>query len=163
MKTSTVTFGLILLGVIAMASIAADAPTDHPMVASGDAVKWGPAPPALPSGAQMTVLAGDPAAAGMVVLRVKMPAGYAVPPHWHPSDEYVTVLSGSLTLGMGDKVDVDSAKTLTAGGFGVAPMQMHHFAMSKDGAIIQISLMGPFGITYVNPADDPRSKAAAKP
>lgn len=111
----------------------------------------------------MTVLAGDPAAAGMVVLRVKMPAGYAVPPHWHPSDEYVTVLSGSLTLGMGDKVDVDSAKTLTAGGFGVAPMQMHHFAMSKDGAIIQISLMGPFGITYVNPADDPRSKAAAKP
>lgn len=163
MKTSAVICGVITLAVVSLASIAADAPAQHPMVASGDEIVWGPAPPALPPGAQMAVLAGDPAAAGMVILRVKMPAGYTVPPHWHPTDEHVTVLSGSLTLGMGDKIDEASAKTLTAGGYGVAPMRMHHFATSKDGAIIQISLMGPFGITYLNPADDPRSKAAPQP
>lgn len=132
------------------------------VVAGLDDVKWGPAPPALPPGAQAVVLAGDPAASGLVTLRVKFPAGYTVPPHWHPSDEHVTVLSGTLSLGMGDKVDVSSAKTLTAGGYIVAPARMHHFATTKTGAVVQIHLNGPFGITYVNPADDPRSPATQK-
>jgi Uncharacterized conserved protein, contains double-stranded beta-helix domain len=103
-------------------------------------------------------MAGNPAATGLVTLRIKMPAGYTIPPHWHPSDEHVTVLSGSLSLGMGDKVDVAAARMLSAGGYIVAPKNMHHFATSKNGAVVQISLLGPFGITYVNPADDPRKK-----
>ncbi len=106
------------------------------------------------------MLAGDPAAPGMVTLRIKMPAGYTVAPHWHPTDEHVTVLSGTLSLGMGDKVDAAAATTLSAGGYVVAPANMHHFATSKDGAVIQIHLMGPFAITYLNPADDPSKKAA---
>jgi quercetin dioxygenase-like cupin family protein/Ca2+-binding EF-hand superfamily protein len=129
-------------------------------VASLQDITWGPAPPALPPGAQMAVLAGDPAANELVTLRVKFPAGYTVPPHWHPGDEHVTVLSGSLSLGMGDKVDMSAAKTLTAGGYIVAPARMHHFATTKEGAVVQLNLVGPFAITYVNPADDPRKSTA---
>ena len=139
---------------------AADVPTEHALIASSDDVKWGPAPPALPSGAQVAVLAGDPAKQGLVTLRLKVPAGFTVAPHWHPSDEHVTVISGSLSLGMGDKVDTAAAKTLEPGGYVVAPANMHHFATSRNGAVIQISLMGPFEITYVNAADDPRNKSA---
>jgi len=130
-------------------------------VASLEETNWGPAPPGLPPGAQAAVLAGDPQGTGLVTLRAKLPAGYTVPPHWHPSDEHITVLSGSFYLGAGDKVDVSTAKMLTAGGYILAPARMHHFATTKEGAVIQISLTGPFGITYVNPADDPR-KATVK-
>ena len=91
----------------------------------------------------------------MVTVRMKLPAGYVIPPHWHPTDEHVTVISGSLALGMGDKVDHKASKTLTAGGYGVAAANMHHFAWTKAGAVVQVNLMGPFAITYVNPADDP--------
>jgi len=118
-------------------------------------MKWGPAPPVLPAGAQFVVLSGDPAGKGMVTVRMKLPAGYVIPPHWHPTDEHVTVISGSLALGMGDKVDHKASKTLTAGGYGVAAANMHHFAWTKAGAVVQVNLMGPFAITYVNPADDP--------
>src|SRR5687767_6179739 len=82
---------------------AAPSPGQHVMV-TPDQVKWGPAPPALPPGAQAAVLSGDPAKAAMFVVRVKFPDGYTVPPHWHPTDEYVTVLSGTLMAGIGDKL-----------------------------------------------------------
>jgi hypothetical protein len=121
-------------------------------------IKWGPAPPVLAAGAQMTVLAGDPAKTGPVTLRLKMPAGYVIAPHWHPTDERVTVISGNLGLGMGDTLDKKNSKVLKAGGWGVAPANMHHFAWTKSGAIVQVDLMGPFAITYVNPADDPSKK-----
>ena len=132
-------------------------------VASLEDVNWGPTPPALPPGAQMAVLAGDPAGTGLVTLRVKFPAGYTVPPHWHPSDEHITVLSGSLSIGMGDKVDISAAKKLTAGGYAVASARMHHFATTQEGAVIQLNLIGPFGITYINPADDPSKSPAKQP
>jgi quercetin dioxygenase-like cupin family protein len=103
----------------------------------------------------MVVLAGDPAGKGLVTLRLKLPPNYVIPPHWHPTDEHMTVISGSLALGMGDKLDRASSKTLKAGGYGVAPAYMHHFAWSQGGAIVQVNLMGPFAITYVNAADDP--------
>ena len=120
-------------------------------------IKWGPAPPVLPAGAKMAVLAGDPAGTGLVTLRLKIPAGYRIPPHWHPTDEHVTVISGSLGLGMGDKLD-DQAPALKPGGSAVAGANMHHYAWTKTGAVIQVHLMGPFQITYVNPADDPSRK-----
>lgn len=121
-------------------------------------IKWGPAPPVLPAGAGLAVLAGDPAGTGPVTLRLKMPAGYRIPPHWHPTDERVTVISGTLGIGMGDKLDKKHAKVLKAGGYAVAPANMHHFAWTKTGAVVQVDLMGPFQITYVNPADDPSKK-----
>lgn len=119
-------------------------------------LKWGPAPAALPAGAQIAVLTGDPGKAGPFVVRVKLPAGYKVPPHTHPIDEYVTVLSGDLAFGMGDKLDAAKATRLTAGGFAVATTGMSHFVVSTGGAELQISAHGPFAITYVDPKDDPR-------
>jgi len=128
---------------------------DMPLPLQAGEMKWGPAPPVLRAGAQMVVLAGDPASKGLVTLRLKLPPNYVIPPHWHPTDEHVTVISGSLALGMGDTLDRRSSKLLKAGGYGVAPANMHHFAWTKGGAIVQVNLIGPFAMTYVNAADDP--------
>src|SRR5579859_5558643 len=118
-------------------------------------LKWGPAPAVFPKGAEMAVLAGDPAKAGTFVIRLKMPAGYKIAAHHHPTDEYVTVVSGDFALGMGDKLDEAKSAHLAAGGFAKAPAQMNHFAWTKSGAVVQVSADGPFAMTYVNPADDP--------
>lgn len=168
---------IAILGAIAVAAIAANAkPTEKPAAApappaaaAGDThgadmshvaqigdVKWGPGPDALPPGAQLAVMAGDPAKPGFVSLRAKMPAGYKVPPHWHPTDEHVTVLSGTFLLGEGDTMDPKKANVLKAGGYINAPANMHHFAIAKTPVILQIDMIGPFGITYVNSIDDPR-------
>jgi quercetin dioxygenase-like cupin family protein len=131
---------------------------DLPGPMQPEEIKWGPAPPILPSGAQIAVLSGDPAATGLVTIRLKMPAGYKIPPHFHPTDEHVTVISGTFALGMGDVLDPKKSKTLKPGGYGVAQANMHHFAWTKTGAVVQVDMMGPFMITYVNPADDPGKK-----
>jgi quercetin dioxygenase-like cupin family protein len=121
-------------------------------------MKWGPGPAGLPPGAQAVVLAGDPGKEGPFVLRAKLPAGYRVPPHWHPADEHVTVLSGTLQVGMGDKFDAASMRSLPAGSFITAAKEMRHYVQTKGATVIQVSAVGPFGITYVNEADDPRKK-----
>ena len=123
-----------------------------------DQVKWGPAPPALPPGAQISVLEGNPAARGPVTLRLKFPANYNIPPHWHSMTERVTVLSGALKVGMGDKIDRQASQTLEPGGFVSLPADMHHFAWTSAPTVVQISLEGPFDIFYVNPADDPQRR-----
>src|SRR5262249_25946806 len=124
-----------------------------------DQVKWGPAPPSLPAGAQLAVLQGDPSKAGRpYTIRAKLPDGYKVPPHWHPVDENVTVLSGPFMLGGGENFDADAAKELPAGAFSSMPKGMRHFAWAKGETIIQVHGTGPFEIHYVNPDDDPRKK-----
>jgi hypothetical protein len=131
---------------------------DHVMV-QPDMVKWGPAPPSLPPGAQMAVLLGDPKKSGSAyVFRAKLPDGYKVPPHWHPSDENVTVLKGTLLIGKGEKFDADATDALPAGSFMRMPKTMRHFAMAKGETILQLHGVGPFEINYVNPTDDPRKK-----
>ena len=126
-------------------------------VASGDSVKWGPAPPFFPAGAKFAVLQGNPSAAGEYTVRLSMPAGYVIAPHWHPTDEHVTVISGTMLLGMGDHVDRLKAARLRAGGFITAPAKAHHFAVAAGASVVQVHGMGPFEITYVRPADDPRT------
>jgi uncharacterized protein DUF4437 len=122
-------------------------------------LKWGPGPDSLPPGAQMAVVDGDPGkAGGAFTIRAKLPDGYKVPPHFHPTDENVTVLSGSLSLGMGDKWDEASMKALGTHGFARLPKGMHHYAGARGATEIQIHGVGPFGVTYVNKADDPRTK-----
>ena len=127
----------------------------HVMI-SPDQVKWGPGPPSLPPGAELAVLSGDPSKAGSFTMRLKFPAGYKVPPHWHPTDENVVVISGTMLLGQGDKFDEAAAHELPAGSFMVMPKEMRHFAMAKEESVVQIYGTGPFAITYVNAADDPR-------
>lgn len=136
--------------------------TKHVMVRP-DAVKWGPAPPSLPPGSQMTVLVGDPTKPDApYVLRAKLPDGYKIPPHWHPSDENVTVLQGTLLMGKGEKFDPSRMEELPAGSFGHMPRTVRHFAMARGETIIQVHGIGPFVINYVNPADDPRNKGEKK-
>jgi hypothetical protein len=148
--------GVAILVAVANSTFGAEPQT----VMSSKDVAWSPAPPVLPKGAMMVVLAGDPAASGPVVLRLKMPAGYKIPAHWHPTDEYVTVLSGTFFIGMGDKLDPAKGHAFTAEGFAVAPAHMNHYAWTKTGATVQVNLMGPFEITYVNPADNPSGTKA---
>src|SRR4051794_26523997 len=102
-------------------------------------LKWGPAPAAFPKGAQLAVLSGDPMKEGMSTIRLRFPANYAVGAHHHPTDELVTIISGQLSLGMGDKLDRAKAKTLTAGGYAVAPAKMNHYGFTRGGAIVQVT------------------------
>ena len=120
-----------------------------------DKVQWGPAPAALPPGAQIAVLEGNPAEKGPVTLRLKFPAKYDIPAHWHSMAERLTVLSGALHVGMGDKLDRQGSQTLDPGGYVSLPAHMNHFAWTATPTVVQITLEGPFDIVYVNPADDP--------
>jgi quercetin dioxygenase-like cupin family protein len=140
---------LLLIG--AVSGLEAQAPSSD--------LKWGPAPPFFPKGAQFAVLQGDPSSDGVYTVRLQMPAGYYIAPHYHPADEHVTVISGALRLGMGDVEDSTKAMTLTAGGFVTAGANMHHFARAMEPTVVQVHGPGPFAITYVNPKDDPRGAA----
>ena len=131
--------------------------TGHSFINTKD-LKWIDGPPGLPAGARFAVLDGDPSKEGLFTIRAILPANFKIPAHWHPSTENVTVLEGTLYLGMGEKLDESKATALMAGGFTALPGKMGHFAFTKDGATIQVYAMGPFAITYYNPADDPRSK-----
>jgi ketosteroid isomerase-like protein len=126
----------------------------HVMVAPG-AVTWGDPPASLPPGARAAIISGDPTQAQPFALRLQFPAGYRIAPHWHPATENVTVLSGTVSLGMGDSFDQAAMKDLPAGGFGVIPAEMRHYFMAKTASTIQVHGVGPFAINYVNPADDP--------
>lgn len=119
---------------------------------------WVPGPPGLPSGSEFVVLAGDPGEQGVFTIRARLPAGFIVPPHWHPTDEHVTVLAGDLSFGMGDVLDRSEARSFGAGGFFMSGARMNHYVFTDRGATIQVTAQGPFGITYVNPADDPRER-----
>jgi hypothetical protein len=115
-------------------------------------------PPGLPPGAKFAVLDGDPSKEGLFTIRAVLPANYQIPAHWHPATENVTVLEGTFYMGMGEKSDEAKATALTAGGFTALPGKMGHFAFTKEATVIQVHAMGPFSITYYNPADDPRNK-----
>lgn len=147
----------------APAATAAAAPASaHRIFLPGDIV-WGEGPASLPKGAKMSVLHGDPAAPGIVAFRALLPAGYRVPPHWHPADEHVTVISGEFIMGMGEKFDESKGHAIPVGGVAIMPAGERHFAWTKVETVIQVHAMGPWGITYVNPQDDPRNaKQAAK-
>jgi ChrR-like protein with cupin domain len=122
-------------------------------------VQWGPPPPFVPPGAQMAVLEGDPgASSGNFTIRVKTPDGYVVPPHWHPKRENVTIISGAMALGMGDKFDEKKMTMLPAGSFGYLDPDMHHYVKTKGETVLQIHGPSPLAFNYVNPSDDPSKK-----
>jgi quercetin dioxygenase-like cupin family protein len=153
------------LAVVAAAALVSGAAAfGNPSHVSGPApaVKWGPAPPFFPAGARFAVLSGDPSSTGEYTVRLEMPAGYVIKPHFHPTDEHVTVLSGRFLVGMGDSVNRKTATVLGPEGFITAPAQAHHFAIAARRTVVQVHGEGPFAITYVNPADDPRNASASK-
>jgi anti-sigma factor ChrR (cupin superfamily) len=130
---------------------------EHVMVTPTD-LKWGDAPPALPPGAKVAVLEGDPTKPGPYTIRLKTPANYKIPAHWHTKAERVTIISGAFNIGMGDKLDPAKGNKLPAGSFFLIPAKMNHFAWGGEETIVQINGNGPFDIHYINPADDPRNK-----
>ena len=141
----------LLAGVAATAS--AQAPAGH--AAAPPEVQWGPAPAVFPAGAQMAVMQGDPSKPELFTVRLRFPNGYKVAPHTHPTDEHVTVISGTLNVGMGTTVDRSHMLKLSAGGFVTAPAEHPHYAIAEGTTVVQVHAMGPFALTYVNPADTP--------
>ena len=135
---------------------AAMMPSTHTMVKAAD-IKWGPAPPSLPKGAEMTVLSGDPGKAGPFAIRIKAPPGFKVPRHWHPADEQITIISGDFHLSMGESGSAHAAD-FTAGDYANLPAKMQHEASTTGGVVVQVNSTGPFEITYVDPKDDPRNQ-----
>lgn len=129
--------------------------------AQAPALNWGPAPPIFPAGAKMAVLQGDPGKAGLFTVRLDFPDGYKVAPHTHPTDEQLTIIKGTLLVGMGDKLDAARATKLRVGEFDVVGANMHHYAIADGRTIVQVHAMGPFVLTYVNAADDPSKKMQA--
>lgn len=122
--------------------------------------QWGPAPPMLPAGAEIAVLAGNPGGSSAYTVRLKFPANYAIPAHSHPTDENVVIVSGALTFGMGDKLAKGAAgnKTLSPGGYALMPAGMNHYAYTASETTIVLYGQGPVEFKYVNAADDPRHK-----
>jgi hypothetical protein len=148
------------VALLALAVVSADHPDgakEHAVVTPND-LKWQDGPASLPKGAKVVVLEGDPSKAGEFVLRVKLPDGMRIMPHTHPKDERVTVLSGTLYLGMGDRFDEKKAAALPAGSYGRTGAGMKHFGFVKGETVLQLHGSGPWAVVYVNPADDPRNR-----
>ncbi len=153
-----------IVSITAAAAILTGAHAVHAQTASHVIVgvqeaHWGPAPPMLPAGAQIAVLAGDPTGTGAYAVRLKFPAHYAIPAHSHPTDEHVVVVSGAVTFGMGDALVRNAAgnKTLTPGGFALMPAGMNHYAYTTTESTIVLYGQGPVEFKYVVEADDPRT------
>ena len=149
---------LAALSTLPLSLLAADTPAEDQKIINAKEIQWGDAPPSLPKGAKIAVLHGDPGKEGPFTLRLKVPAGYKIPPHWHTQNENLTVISGTFYLGMGDKADPKQAKALGAGGFHFLPGKVHHYAFAKAPAVVQVTGTGPFDINYINPADNPEKK-----
>ena len=157
----------LLATVLALFALTAPAsPGDHPPAGPGmdpslftpTQLKWTDGPPSIAPGAKMAILEGDPTKEGPFVMRLKLPDGYRVAPHTHPKPERVTVLSGTLHLGMGDKFDATKAKAMPAGSYGTWPPGMKHYAWVTGETVIQLHGNGPWVIEYLDPADDPRKQ-----
>jgi len=150
----------ILLCVALFASIFAVAP---PMAQRNtmtpEQIVYGPVPPFMQAGAQIAVLEGDPmAATGDFTIRLKLPDGYKIAPHWHPHRENVTVLVGELKLGMGDTFDESKMMSFGAGSFGYMDPSMHHYIKASGATVVQVHGMSPVQFNYINPSDDPSKK-----
>jgi quercetin dioxygenase-like cupin family protein len=130
-------------------------PDNHMILGPAD-VAWRDGPGSLPAGAQFAVLEGDPTQRGFFTLRLRLPDGYAIPPHSHPGVERLTVISGTFRLGMGDRLDRQDTRALAPGSYFAMPPGMNHFAIAEGETVVQLTSIGPWQVNYVDPADDPR-------
>jgi len=162
--------GLVCLALLAVGFVVTGAPkpqATNPAAAvlkphimmTLDEMKWVDCPPALPPGAKCSVIEGDTKAPDVLfAFRLKMPDNYRIAPHFHAADEHTLVISGTLNMGRGDKLDTSATKPMTAGSFVVMPKGTHHFLWTKGETVLHVYAFGPWALTYVNPEDDPRTK-----
>ncbi len=153
----TMVFTLILFAVLISPGVSQEKAGTHGVFLA-DSVKWQPGPPSLDAGAKFAVLEGDPAKEGVFTMRLWLPDGFKIKPHWHPAVEHITVVSGTFNLGMGDTFDAAKAQALPAGAFAFMPPKMNHFASAKGDTVVQLHGVGPWQINYLQAADDPRKK-----
>ena len=146
---------VIIAAALALSTSSALSQDDH-KVLPPDQMQWTSAPASLPKGAEAVVLYGDPGKEGLFALRLKLPSGYKIAPHSHPKPEVVTVISGTLKLGMGETADESKAEALPAGSFFAFAPDSVHYVFADGETVVQLNSVGPWGITYVNPKDDPR-------
>ena len=164
MKRLMLTLAMLVIAGSAWTATTSKAPApvakmpDHGLTTPDD-IKWGPPPPVFTSGAQFAVIQGDPMASGPYVVRLKMPDGYKIMPHWHPTTENVTVISGTFHLGTGTTFDDTKGAEMPAGSFGFVGPHMNHYAWATGETVVQVHGMGPFKLTYVNPKDMPSQTA----
>ena len=152
--------GVTLAFALALAGSADSPPNPSPVLVAPDEIEWVPISPKLPPGGLVSVLSGDPSVPGEpYVFRAKLPDGYSVPPHWHPSDENVTVIQGLFTLGFGERFDEEALREYPVGSYVTLPKDVPHFNRMKGETILQFHGIGPYDIVYVDPADDPRNQA----
>ncbi|MBD0331547.1 MAG: cupin domain-containing protein [Chitinophagaceae bacterium] len=155
----TILFVLIIISVVPVKIYAQHESTDTKHIfANARSLKWQKGPASLPAGAKLAVLEGDMTKAEPFTVRLLFPANYKVHPHWHPAIEHVTVIQGALYMGTGESFNMATAKKLSAGDFATMPIRYAHYAFTKGKTIIQLHGVGPWGITYINAADDPRNK-----
>jgi hypothetical protein len=168
MRTRAFALPLIGLAILSIAGCSGDATNSNepktPLLSllatsgPGDDIQWGPAPAIFPKGAEMAVLQGDPSKAEEFTVRLRMPNGYKIAPHTHPTVENVTVLKGTFFAGMGEQFSEASLKAFPRDAFASIPANHAHYAMARGQTIVQVHGLGPFVLTYVNPADDPTKK-----
>lgn len=148
------------IALLAAAALALPVLAQHKVITDKD-LKWEDVP-SLPPGAKAALIEGPMNEAVPFTLRIKIPNNYKVPPHFHPAVERVTVLKGSFAMGMGEKYDEKSMHTLKVGDMMIMQPKQPHYAMAKGDTELQLHGTGPWGVTYINEADDPRKKAPAK-
>ena len=158
MKARLLLASVVLCLSLCALAVTAPAQEAHHFIFRPDAIEWKEGPASLPPGAKVAVLRGDPTQPGIFTMRLKFPAGYIVSPHWHTQDEHVTVISGALLLGVGDKYDAEKVEKITPGMLMVMPATHRHFARFDQETILQLHGIGPWIVNYVNPADDHRNK-----
>ena len=151
----SVVFAVIVSSLIALSASWAQM-SDHRMITASD-LKWADVP-SLPPGAKIAVIEGPMTEAVPFTIRLKFPANYSIPAHSHPAVERVTVLSGTFHMGTGDKLDSQKTMPLSPGDMMIMQPKTNHFAWNKEEVVVQLNGMGPWGVTYVNPAEDPRKK-----
>jgi quercetin dioxygenase-like cupin family protein len=156
MRSILVVLSLSLSASVALAQGTPSLGKEHAVVVLPDQVNWAPAPPSLPPGAKAAVLEGNPKQAGAFTMRISLPDDYRIPPHFHPAVERVTVIKGTFQLGMGDKFDESALTELPEGSYVSMRPGTRHFVQAKGNTIVQINGIGPWKLTYVNPADNPR-------
>ncbi|MBG0798354.1 cupin domain-containing protein [Methylocystis sp. L43] len=115
--------------------------------------------PILPKGAKSVLLVGDPSKAGVFIAYLKFPPNYKIPPHSHPFAEVITILSGKLGNGMGEKFDAQKGGVLNAGSSFALPAGHAHFVWTTDEeTLVELIATGPWGIAYTEPKEDPRKE-----
>jgi uncharacterized RmlC-like cupin family protein len=140
-----------------LAATAVFAQHDGHRIVTAEDLKWENAA-SLPSGAKVAMIDGRINQEGPIIFRVKLPANYRIPPHFHGTHERVTMISGTLNIGIGDRFDAQKTTAMKPGTVNLMPPKMHHFAWTAEETVFQLNVVGPWTVTYLNPADDPRKQ-----